>query len=596
MAPGMGRWCAARTFAAAVLLAAVCRSEPAVAADLNNALGARITPDVLGQAFPGADAIGEITGSPPSAPVLFGGDIIGHLLSTYDSVQSTGFAGEPFDIIVGVDLEANLVGVVLVEHHEPIIGPSMIRGDLMQGFLDRLISLSVVHRSRRTQRGELDGVSGATVSSKLMRSAVLTSAQQGVRKLGLASQNIDARGLAVDLDFYVERGWKEMAAIGDIAHLALRNGDVAAAFSGAATKLAALDADARFVDVYATLATPAGIGRNLWLNSRFVCICDRIPGTSGGWIMDIRGFQVWLSAARGLTRAQRREALAVLSGRSEGEASKAAIELGVDEARRCPHCASEGAVSRGMARGLRRYQCKGCGRTFNALSGTPLSGLHHKERWLSFGASLAKGETVKASAARCDVAVSTAFRWRHRFLAAARSDSEVLKGIVEADETYVLESRKGARGLGRKARRRGGKAKKRSLSREQVPVLMAADRSGTTVSAVLPRVDAAALTAALDPVVAKDALLVSDGGASYPPCAAALGVSHEALNRSMGERVRGDLHVQTVNSRHSRLKDFLRPRRGIATRYLDNYLSWFHLVGLAPGANDRACLAAAVTR
>ena len=315
--------------------------------------------------------------------------------------------------------------------------------------------------------------------------------------------------------------------------------------------------------------------------------------------MDGKGFQVWLSAARGLTRVQRHEALAVLSGRSEGAASKAAIELGVDEARRCPHCSSEGAVSRGMARGLRRYQCKGCGRTFNALSGTPLSGLHHKERWLSFGASLAEGETVKASAARCDVAVSTAFRWRHRFLAAARSDSEVLKGIVEADETYVLESRKGARGLGRKARRRGGKAKKRGLSREQVPVLMAADRSGTTVSAVLPRVDAAALTAALDPVVAKDALLVSDGGASYPPCAAALGVSHEALNRSMGERVRGDLHVQTVNSRHSRhsrLKDFLRPRRGIATRYLDNYLSWFHLVGLAPGANDRACLAAAVTR
>ena len=149
------------------------------------------------------------------------------------------------------------------------------------------------------------------------------------------------------------------------------------------------------------------------------------------------------------------------------------------------------------------------------------------------------------------------------------------------------------------ARHGGGaaKAKKRGLSREQVPVLMAADRSGTTVSAVLPRVDdAAALTAALDPVVAKDALLVSDGGASYPPCAAALGVSHEALNRLMGERVRGDLHVQTVNSRHSRLKDFLRPRRGIATRYLDNYLSWFHLVGLAPGANDRACLAAAITR
>ena len=96
--------------------------------------------------------------------------------------------------------------------------------------------------------------------------------------------------------------------------------------------------------------------------------------------MDSKDFQGWLSAAGGLTRAQRREALAVLSGRSAGEASIAAIELAVDEARRCPHCATEGAVSRGHARGLRRYQCKGCGRIFNALTGTPLSGLHHKER------------------------------------------------------------------------------------------------------------------------------------------------------------------------------------------------------------------------
>ena len=258
--------------------------------------------------------------------------------------------------------------------------------------------------------------------------------------------------------------------------------------------------------------------------------------------MDGKGFQVWLSAARGLTRAQRREALAVLSGRSEGEASKAAIELGVDEARRrCPHCSSEGAVSRGMARGLRRYQCKGCGRTFNALSGTPLSGLHHKERWLSFGASLAKGETVKASAARCDVAVSTAFRWRHRFLAAARSDStrgrRCSRGSWKRTRPTSWRAGRARAGLGRKARRRGGKAKKRGLSREQVPVLMAADRSGTTVSAVLPRVDAAALTAALDPVVAKalTPCWSPTVARAYPPCAAALGVSHEALNRSMGE-------------------------------------------------------------
>ena len=146
----------------------------------------------------------------------------------------------------------------------------------------------------------------------------------------------------------------------------------------------------------------------------------------------------------------------------------------------------------------------------------------------------------------------------------------------------------------RKPRQRGGKAKKRGLSDEQVPVLVAADRSGATVSAMLPAVTADAIRAVLAPVLDKDALLVTDGGTSYPPCAAALGVSHEALNQSTGERVRGELHIQTVNNRHSRLKDFLRTRRGIATRYLDSYLRWFHLIGLHPNPTPRYCLAAAM--
>ena len=198
--------------------------------------------------------------------------------------------------------------------------------------------------------------------------------------------------------------------------------------------------------------------------------------------------------------------------------------------------------------------------------------------------ALADGDTLKTTAERCDVHISTAHRWRHRFLAAVKTSAGTLRGIVEADETFVLASRKGDRawrkardGKGsapeRTARKRGGKAAKRGLSDEQVPVLVlvAADRSGTTVSAVLPSVTADAIRQVLAPVLDKDALLVTDGCTSYPPCAAALGVSHETLNQTAGERKRGDLHINTVNNRHSRLKDFLRARRGIATRYLESY-------------------------
>ena len=312
--------------------------------------------------------------------------------------------------------------------------------------------------------------------------------------------------------------------------------------------------------------------------------------------MDHERFRDWFSHVDELTAAQRKEVAAVLLDPPEGAASLAAIELGVDDERRCPHCGSDGAVSRGKARGLRRYRCKACGKTFGALTGTALSGLHHKERWLAFGASLAEGETIREAAERCGIAPSTAHRWRHRFLAAVRQAPDRLAGIVEADETFVLESRKGERKLDRKPRRRGGKARKPGLSREQVPILVAADRAGATLSHTLPALNAKSVKEVLEPVVARDALLVSDASGCYPPVAAALDIPHESINGSAGERVRGALHIQTVNSRHSQIKGFLRSYRGIATKYLDSYLRWFHLIELGDQPSPRACLKAAMAK
>lgn len=321
--------------------------------------------------------------------------------------------------------------------------------------------------------------------------------------------------------------------------------------------------------------------------------------------MERKAFLAWLSEVDRLSEAQKTEVGEVLAGRPAGEASVAAVEMGVGEDRTCPHCGATGAVANGKARGMQRYLCRSCNRTFGATTATSLNGLHRKDLWLPFGECLANGDTVAVSAKRCGIAVSTAFRWRHRFLSGISTTAEKLKGIVEADETFFLESRKGDRVWtramegkssekkpDRKARKRGGKATKPGLSEEQVPVLT--DRSGTTVSTVLSAVNADTLKKALAPVVDKDALLVSDGGTSYPPCAEALGVNHKALNQSAGERVCGELHIQNVNNRHSRLKGFIASRRGIATKYLASYLSWFHLIVLQRNPTPRHCLASAL--
>jgi len=136
---------------------------------------------------------------------------------------------------------------------------------------------------------------------------------------------------------------------------------------------------------------------------------------------------------------------------------------------------------------LQRYRCRECCKTFSALTGTPLNRLHKRGKWLDQAHALQDGQTLREIARALGIHLSTAHRWRHRFLAAPKTvQPQALTGIAEADETMFLLSFKGKRsGLHRKARKRGGKATQRGLSHEQVPVLVALDRAGATMDCVL---------------------------------------------------------------------------------------------------------------
>jgi len=56
-----------------------------------------------------------------------------------------------------------------------------------------------------------------------------------------------------------------------------------------------------------------------------------------------------------------------------------------------------------------------------------------------------------------------------------------LTAIVEADETFRLESQKGSRRLNRNPRKRAGVAKRRGINREHDCLLVARDRTGQTI-------------------------------------------------------------------------------------------------------------------
>jgi transposase-like protein len=243
----------------------------------------------------------------------------------------------------------------------------------------------------------------------------------------------------------------------------------------------------------------------------------------------------------------------------------------------CPHCDADDIRPWGKAGGKPRYRCQNCRKTFNPLTGTPLSGLHHRDRWQDQAQALIAGETIAKAAERCKVAYTTAFRWRHRFLSALNLDKpQQLSGIVEADETFILESFKGKRaGLARASRKRGGKAAKRGLSVEQIPVMVARDRCGATIDAVLPRLDAASIVAALGHVIARPAELCCDGGVAIKAFARRAQITCHVLPAPGSPKPDApDLHINNVNAYHGRLKEWMRRFHGVATVNLPNYLSW----------------------
>jgi transposase-like protein len=288
-------------------------------------------------------------------------------------------------------------------------------------------------------------------------------------------------------------------------------------------------------------------------------------------------FKRWIGGVNLLSEGQRRQLLTRLRPALGLDRLRDAIDAAIPSRLVCPGCGGERHHRHGRDRGLQRYRCRACGKTFTALTGTPLARLRHRGLWLDYLERMLDAQSVRAGAAALGVHRNTSFRWRHRFLAWARHDRPTrLSGIAEADEMFLLESQKGSRTLDRPARKRGGVARKRGINREHDCILVARDRSGATVDFVTGRgaVTAAQLHRHLLPVLERDVLLVSDGHPAYRAFAREATISHAFVNVRAGERVRGAVHVQNVNGYHRRFRQWLARFHGVASRYLPHYLGW----------------------
>jgi len=308
-----------------------------------------------------------------------------------------------------------------------------------------------------------------------------------------------------------------------------------------------------------------------------------------------------------------------VAARRQGEIAVARRVKSLDETRCCPHCGHTDVVKHGYDKaGRQRFRCRkgadgGCGKTFNALTGTPFARMRMPEKWAGY-ARLMNGFMSLDKIVEAGIGISrhTAWRWRHRMLRAQVAlQSEKVEGVIEADETFFRTSYKGHRGWkngvppeNRRPRYRGDPAVSDGLSGEHVPVLTALDRSGGIVEAVLH--DRSGIAQALDGRIADGSVVCSDGLKVYVEVATKNGSEHRRigmpkktwLTKILGgqPRRKGRLGLGRVNAHHERLKTFInRELRGVSTRYLPNYLGWMRAMrrpGFGPPVLIEQALAA----
>ena len=104
--------------------------------------------------------------------------------------------------------------------------------------------------------------------------------------------------------------------------------------------------------------------------------------------METSGFQQFMDRLGELDPSQQKLLSQALTLCGSGEALLRMIDMRFEAAPACGHCSAENPRKWGRASGLKRYRCRTCGRTFNALTGTPMAQLHRREAWLAYAGAM----------------------------------------------------------------------------------------------------------------------------------------------------------------------------------------------------------------
>lgn len=263
------------------------------------------------------------------------------------------------------------------------------------------------------------------------------------------------------------------------------------------------------------------------------------------------------------------------------------------EAVSCSNCKSNNICKNGKDRnGIQRYKCRECGHTFSATSNTLSSHTSQSVgQWMSFILGLFNSESCETLSKKCGISMPTAHNWRLKVFAALEHlEKDVkLSKVIMADDTRLPYSFKGNHGedfyAPRTSHKRGKQNTRKNYNDNTVCVLCAVDSCGHSLSRLIGFGNPSGKRISQgfkDKLnVTEDTILVTDGAQCFGQVIKDYSIPYWNRNTTLkyGSRkypnIIGELHIQGVNSYHSRLKRFLACFRGVASRYLPGYIMLF---------------------
>ena len=227
----------------------------------------------------------------------------------------------------------------------------------------------------------------------------------------------------------------------------------------------------------------------------------------------------------------------------------------------CPHCKSKIFIKWGKRNDMQRYKCKVCKKTFNSLTKTPLARLRRKGHWLDYAECLKEGLTIRKAAIYCGIHKNTSFRWRHRFITNFKYiKAKMLSGIVETGELMFKESFKGTKNI--------DLIKK---EKRDVFVIYNIDRNNNIYDITdkgFTEFSFKELSGKID----SDSLMMLNKKFPYK----SFFDTNKIKNILVKENKKQLVKIDRLNDFRNRFyKWIMLYFKGVATKYLENYVSWF---------------------